>query len=230
MHSKYRRVIKSEEIKLVGVGVSQTYGKDAANKHARTSSVDGTSLDLDNVKKTFAKEIAHTEAQAFQKGFTEGFQKGKEQQKSDTGQTIQMLTSLIEELNELKQKILENAEEQILDLTLAVARKVIHMEVATRREIIQGVLKDAIRIIVDRENMKIHVHPQDFQYMMEIKSDFLSSFDGVKNSVFEEDETVGRGGAIVETQFGEVDARIDQQFNEVKSLLLSSAKHTSTVS
>jgi flagellar assembly protein FliH len=181
-------------------------------------------VDPDYVKKTFAKEIAHAEKQAFQKGFADGIRRGKEQQKQEAVQMIQTLTALIQEMNHLKKNILENAEAEVLDLALAVAQKVIHRECATRREIIQGVLKEAIRGIVDRENMKIHVHPQDFQYMMEIKTDFLSSFDGIKNIVFEEDETIGRGGAVIETLFGEVDARIDQQFNEIKTLFTSSAK------
>ena len=70
--------------------------------------------------------------------------------------------------------------------------------------------------------MKIRVHPQDFQYMMEIKSDFLQNFDGIKNIVFEKDESIQLGGATIETLFGEVDARLDQQFNEIKTLMTSS--------
>lgn len=224
MNSRYRRVIKSEEIKMVGHDAAYPIAKDADDIHTKRSSAGKSDYDLDNIKKTFVKEIAQAEGRAFQKGFSEGLQKGKEQQTNETALTVQMLTSLIKELNELKQKILENAEAQILDLSMAVAQKVIHMEVATTRGIIQSVLKDAIRAIVDRENMKIHVHPQDFHYMMEIKSDFLSNFDGVKNIVFEENASVGRGGAIIETLFGEVDARIDQQFNEIKNFLTSSEK------
>jgi flagellar assembly protein FliH len=219
MQSKYRRIIKSEEVKLVGNDSSHST-VSGANQASR-SSAGRMAADSNNLKKAIAKEIAHAEAQALKKGFTDGLKKGKEQQKLEAAQTVKTLTLLIQELNDLKQKILETAEEQIVALALAIAQKVIHTEIATRREIIQGVLKDAIRSIVDRENMKIHVHPLDFQYMIEIKADFLSNFDGVKNIVFEEDETVQRGGAVIETLFGEVDARIDQQFNEIITMFRS---------
>ena len=92
----------------------------------------------------------------------------------------------------------------------------------TNREVIRGVLKEAIKNISDRENMKIRVHPQDFHFMLEIKSDFLQGFDGIKNIVFEEDESIMRGGAIIETLCGEVDARLDQQYNEINTLMTSS--------
>lgn len=224
MHSQYRRVIKSEQIKLVDKDISDSKSNITKGNHSKRLPGGKSDFDLDYVKKTFAKEIAHSEEQAFQKGFSEGVRKGKEYQKNEVSQAIHTLTYLIKELNELKQNILEKAEDQILELALGVAQKVIHMEITTNREIIQNVLKDAIRSIVDRENMKIHVNPQDFRYMMEIKSDFLQSFDGIKNIIFEEDETIGRGGATIETLFGEVDARVDQQFNEIKNFLTSSDK------
>ena len=53
--------------------------------------------------------------------------------------------------------------------------------------------------------------------MMEIKSDFLQTIDGIGNVVFEADDSIAQGGALIETLYGEVDARIDQQYREVKN-------------
>jgi flagellar assembly protein FliH len=55
--------------------------------------------------------------------------------------------------------------------------------------------------------------------MIEIKNDFLQSFDGIRNMTFAEDESIQRGGAIIETVCGEVDARLDQQYNEMKAAM-----------
>ena len=99
----------------------------------------------------------------------------------------------------------------------------IHLEVTTNKDVIHGVLKDAIKSISDRENMKIRIHPQDYRSMLAIKSDFIKGFDGMKNVIFEEDESIQRGGAIIETMCGEVDARLDQQYNEIKALFTSTS-------
>ena len=155
---------------------------------------------------------------------SEGIRKGRDLQKEETLQTLQTMSHIVAETSELKKKILENAEEQIMELSLAVAGKVLHLEVTTNREVVRSVLKDAIKNIVDRENMKIRMHPQDFRYMMEVKADFLQSFDGIKNVVFEQDESIQQGGAIIETLFGEVDARLDQQFQEIITAVTES-KH-----
>jgi flagellar assembly protein FliH len=129
------------------------------------------------------------------------------------------MSIIVKEMSALKKNTLENLEGEIVQLSLAVAEKVIHLEATTNREVIRGVLKEAIKNIGDRENMKIRVHPQDFQFMIEIKNDFLQSFDGIRNMTFAEDESIQRGGAIIETICGEVDARLDQQYNEMKAAM-----------
>ena len=106
-------------------------------------------------------------------------------------------------------------------LAIAIAEKIVNEEVATRKEIILGVLKGALKNIAETDGMKIRINPQDFSYMMEIKKDFLESFDGVRNVVFEEDASIKRGGAIVETMFGEVDARIESQLKEIQAAMLN---------
>jgi len=173
-----------------------------------------------------AQEVQRASQQAYAKGLAEGLaegiQKGKAQHQQDNRQPIESLGVLLTEVANIKQKILEQAEEQVLELSLAVAEKIIHLEVATNREVIQGVLKEAIRHIADRDNMKIRIHPHDFRYMMDIKSDFMQTIDGIKNVVFEQDDAIARGGALIETLYGEVDARIDQQYQEVKTFLLGS--------
>jgi flagellar assembly protein FliH len=211
------RVIKSEEIKLVnksGKVISKPgrYLKDSKDKSL-------TDSDLNVLKEAYAKKMQMAEREAHQKGLSKGIREGRELQKKETLQSIQALSALVQDLSELKKDILEAAEEQILQLTLAIAEKVIHMETTTNRDVIQNVLRAAMKSIVDRENMKVRVHPQDFQYMLEIKSDFLKKLDGIKNIVFEQDASITRGGAIVETMFGEVDARVDQQYSEIKSVM-----------
>jgi flagellar biosynthesis/type III secretory pathway protein FliH len=67
--------------------------------------------------------------------------------------------------------------------------------------------------------MKIRLNPQDMQFLKEMKPDFLKEFTVIKNVTFEEDGAIKRGGAVLETLAGEVDARLEQRFSEVKAAL-----------
>ena len=219
MKSSGRKVIKSEEVKFLRTpsGVAPSFNHDPGDP-----SLLSDRFDPEKVKDAFTKKVKLIEQKSYEKGLSDGVQKGRELQKNENLQALQAMASIVKETSKLKKCILENAEQQIIQLALAVTEKVIHLEVTTNREVIRCVLKEAIKNIGDRENMKIRVHPQDFHFMLEIKSEFLHDFDGIRNIVFEEDESILRGGAIIETLCGEVDARLDQQFNEIKTVITSS--------
>lgn len=202
-----RKVIKSEDVKF-----SKASGDPALP-------MDG--FDPERSREAFARKIQITEQQGYERGLSDGIREGRTLEKNETMQALQAMSAIVKEMSALKKSALENLEEEILRLSLAVAEKVIHVEATTNREVIRGVLKEAIKNIGDRENMKIRVHPQDFHFMIEIKNDFLQSFDGIRNVTFEEDESIRRGGAIIETVCGEVDARLDQQYEEMKAALIA---------
>lgn len=150
------------------------------------------------------------------KGYAEGLQA----QNKDIAAKLEMLASITKTIPQIKKDILAKGEEQMVKLAIAIAEKILQQEVATRKEIILDVLKGSLKNIAETEGMKIRLNPQDFRYMMEVKKDFLQSFDGIRNIVFEEDSSIKRGGAVVETMFGEVDARLENQLKEIKAALL----------
>jgi flagellar assembly protein FliH len=199
------KVIKSDDVKFF----------KAPGDH--TSSAD--EFDSERVGDAIAGKIRIAEKECYERGLLDGIRKGRELEKNETLLTLQSMTIIVNEMSSLKKSALENLEEEIVQLSLAVAEKVIHIEVTTNREVIRGVLKEAIKNIGDRENMKIRVHPQDFHFMLEIKNDFLQGFDGIRNVIFAEDESIERGGAIIETACGEVDARLNHQYNETKAAM-----------
>lgn len=151
--------------------------------------------------------------------YDQGFAAGVALQKEQSLTTLKALSQILQEVGDLKKKLLADAEEQMLSLVLAVAEKVIYDEVSTNSQIILGVLREAVQSVVDREGMKIRLNPQDFLFMMDMKADFLQEFNGVKNVTFEEDGGIQRGGAMLETMAGEVDARLEQRVKEVKGAL-----------
>lgn len=205
MKESGQKVIKSKDVKYFTAPGGQAPSSDG--------------FDSKRVQEAFAKKIRITEEESYQRGLSDGIRKGRELEKKETLKTLQAMSAIVKEMAALKKDTLANMEEEIVQLSLTIAQKVIHLEATTNREVIRGVLKEAIKGISDRENMKIRVHPQDFHFMIGIKSDFLQGFDGIRNVTFEEDESIQRGGAIIETVCGEVDARLEQQYNEIKAAM-----------
>jgi flagellar assembly protein FliH len=175
--------------------------------------------ELEQLRREWEERLSKAERESFNGGFSEGMQQGRELEKKEALLALRACSDLLRETAALKNNILQTVEQEVLHLAFSIARKVLHQEVTTKRDIIAGVLKSAIRNIVDREDITVRLHPEDFQFMMEIKPEFLSNFDGIRNIVFEQDGSIRRGGAILETRFGEVDARLEQQLEEVETAL-----------
>lgn len=168
-------------------------------------------------KAELEERISQAKQDAYDKGVAEGVNKGIALQKEDARRVIAAVTDLMTELTRLRQGIIEQTEQQIIRLAFAIAAKVIHQEVKQDATVVASVLREAVRSVTDRDGMKVRLNPHDFRYIMEIKDDFLKEMDGVKNIIFEEDAGIKTGGVMVETIFGEVDARLEQQFNEIKA-------------
>jgi flagellar assembly protein FliH len=149
-----------------------------------------------------------------------GFKEGVEFQKKEVLPVLEAIGTMTKAIPPIRNDVMAKTEEQIVKLAIAVAEKIINQEVTIRKDVILGVLKSALKNIAETEGMKIRVNPHDFRYIMEVKKDFLQSFDGVRNVIFEEDISIKRGGAVVETMFGEVDARLENQIKEIKAAML----------
>jgi len=168
-------------------------------------------------KREVEKQIHEAQKKSFDDGFADGVREGITRQKKEYAQTISSVVATMKELAELRQKIIEEAEQDILQLAFAIAEKVLAQEVQQNKTVVVSVLKEAIRGISARDGMKVHLNPHDFQNITKIKEDLQEEMEGISDILFEEDQGIKPGGVIIETLFGEVDARLNQQLQEIKS-------------
>jgi flagellar assembly protein FliH len=158
------------------------------------------------------ERIADAKKEAYGKGFSEGM----ESRKKEFLAALKTMAEITREISEFKKKLYSEAEEQMLGLACSVAEKVIQTEVGTNKNIVLGVFREAVKNVVDHDGMKIRLNPDDLRFITEMKPDFLLGFNGFKNTTFEKDASIQRGGVILETVSGEVDARLEQQLIEIK--------------
>lgn len=172
------------------------------------------------------KKIEVAVKHAYERGQAEGFRRGTETRENELASSAEILKKLILEVENIRRSILERGEARVLTLVIAVARKVIHQEVATDRDVILGVLREAVKRVLDRDRIKIRLNPLDHGRMSKLTPALISGFEGVRSITLEADEAIGAGGAVIETAFGEVDATIEQQLEEILKAFLQHGKKT----
>lgn len=218
------RIIKSQDISFVAQASDRGSAFTPLNLEGDRKNHSGEKKkekEIEQILRQTEQKIAEARKRAYEQGFSEGLKEGSETQRREVLTIMNSLQALTEELGAFKKKTLAASEKQMLDLCFSIAERVVHQEISADKNVVTSVLKAAFRNIVDRENIKVRLNPADFQYMVERKNDFINSMDGVRNVFFEEDGSISRGGAVIETSSGEVDARIGEQLNEIKSGILN---------
>ncbi len=213
------KVIKAGNVLIVAKQIPQGkqgagFGKAAGEGNCSTSNM-ATLSPESRRREEYEKNLAQVEQTAYEKGYSDG----AAWQKKQSLPTLRALDGLLQEADALQKRLFAEAEGQMLDLVLAVAEKVIYEEVSGNNKVILTVLREAVKGVVERKGMKIHLNPNDYRYVTEIKPDLLLDLEGARNISFEADAMIKQGGALLETTTGEVDARLEQRVSEIKSAL-----------
>ena len=146
----------------------------------------------------------------------EGFAAGTDQANREMGDMIATMRNLVDMARVERHKLIESAEPELVRLAMGIAERVLHQQIALDRGVVVEMAKVAIARLVDRESVTVRVNPADVERMREHRDEFLDAGD-IKNFRIVEDQRVDRGGVIVETDGGTIDARISTQLGEAEA-------------
>jgi len=122
------------------------------------------------------------------------------------------LTAALDELASLKVEMAARAEKDLVRLALAIAHKIVQREVRVDHEIALALTRVALARVHSRAGATVRLHPDDYSYVCAHRAK-LNSEAAIE---IIEDRNVGPGGCIVQSEMGEIDARIEQQFAEIE--------------
>ncbi|HEY5340757.1 MAG TPA: FliH/SctL family protein [Candidatus Aquilonibacter sp.] len=154
------------------------------------------------------------QAQARAAGHAEG-SAAADREMSDMMATMR---NLVDMARVERHKLMESAEPELVRLAIGIAERVLHQQIALDRSVVVEMAKVAIGRLVEKESVTVRVNPGDLERMREHRDELLSSGE-IKNFRVVEDQRVDRGGVVVETDGGTIDARISTQVNEAKRVL-----------
>lgn len=219
MSSSKSKILRSSDVRMVErpAGFPSPGGYPGCDTAAGEV---GKGSNGERLRLEFEEKLERSAAESYDKGLREGVKRGRDAARAEARRQLDTLTGLLAEVASLKRTIIENSEPDILELAFTVAEKVLNREVERQPDSVVHVLKAAMKNVMDRDGVKIRMHPRDYQHLLDIREDFMRQTDGLRNVVFEQDEGIKRGGVFIETRFGDVDARLDRQLTELKSELL----------
>ncbi|MDR2313920.1 MAG: flagellar assembly protein FliH [Spirochaetaceae bacterium] len=187
--------------------------KIIADAKARAAQIEADSL------AAFETERRTAEEEGRQAGRETGFAEGKD----EVARLVERTQTILERAQEKRVEILAETERQIIDLVLLISRKVIKVISENQRNVVVSNVIEALRKVKGRGNIIIRVNMMDLKLATEHKKNFINLVEGAKSVQIIEDTTVDPGGCLIETDFGEIDARISSQLSELEQKILEIA-------
>jgi flagellar assembly protein FliH len=103
----------------------------------------------------------------------------------------------------------------------ARAEQALAAAVAVDPERVLSVVRGALRRIVERERVNVLVSPDDLEMVREHLAGVIAELGGVEHCEVQAERRVPRGGAVVRTAEGEVDATLETKLERASEVLES---------
>jgi flagellar assembly protein FliH len=164
-------------------------------------------------------DAAHAEAgalraQAVQEGRAEGVRLGREDAASELAPAVAALDQAVVAAHALRDAMVEEAEGRAARLALAIAEKVVAGALEVEPERVVDVVRGALRGLLDGDRIIVCVHPDDVEL---VRAAGLGAAEA--HLEVHGERRVARGGALVRTSVGEIDARIERKLDAVRAVV-----------
>ena len=162
------------------------------------------------------KIVSDARSEGFEQGSAEGYEKGK----AEVERLIERMHKVLEAVMQRREEILQDTESQIVELVILMARKVIKILSENQKNVIMANTVAALKKVKTRGEVTLRVNLEDVKLTSSHAQEFIEHVENIKGITVLEDSAVEKGGCIVETDFGAIDARISSQLQELENKIL----------
>ena len=197
---------------------AQTVRREAEDEAARL--VEEARKRAEEIEAAAGQSVQGMGREAEDRGFQAGREAGFAEGRAEAERLIERMHTVLDRAQAKRAEILAESEQQIVDLVLLIARKVVKVISDNQRNVVVSNVVQALRKVKGRGTVVVRVNMDDLKLTTEHVKDFIRLMENVKDITVVEDSSVDNGGCIIETEFGEIDARISSQLSELEQKIL----------
>jgi flagellar assembly protein FliH len=193
---------------------------------ARGKGALGWGTEAANLVKNAHEQAVQIEQEAYEKGFNQGEKDGLALGEKKALKVIEHIEELALGMTRLRKELVKQYEKDIIELIFAIAERIIRQAVPTNEETVKAVLFEAAELAAEKTELTIRINPEDFNFVEQLRPEFFTRFSELKTMTVTSDPSITRGGCLLETPYGEVDARIETQLERIYQSLDGVYKET----
>lgn len=161
-----------------------------------------------------------SEGAAYERGRRDGEKALSAQLLQQRSELLELHQGVVESLRAAVPQITEETEKALIELTLEAAQKII-AGMPIQPKIVEAVVREAIGQVEDSAEIAVHLHPDDLALLRKHQSPILQGLPETGPLKFVTSSEVTRGGCMVHTRFGLLDARRETKIEQVRQSLFA---------
>ena len=154
------------------------------------------------------RETERRVSDARHSGYQEGFAAAKKEAAGELQALGERVARTIAELAGFKPVLRRQAEADLLQLALAIARRILHRELAVDPDAMQGLIQSALDKLGNQQVVRVRIHPSQEQAVRKAL--------GSRAVALVTDSNLEPGAALFEGDRGNLDASIESQLREIE--------------
>lgn len=163
--------------------------------------LDKVLADAQKYKKEVAQECEKLKEHAEQEGFAAGYQKWAEQ-----------IANLENEIVKVRQDL----EKMLVPVALKAAKKIVGREIELSEDTIVDIVSSSLKTVSQHKKITIYVNKKDLDALEKGRSRVKEVFEALEVLSLRERSDVVRGGCIIETEGGIINAQLENQWNALE--------------
>ncbi|MCL5256738.1 MAG: FliH/SctL family protein [Chloroflexi bacterium] len=161
---------------------------------------------------------------AQEEGYAAGWREGVAQGQAEAQSQIELMRRLADELRRAKAQLAAECEQEVVNLALAIAQKIVRVQASVDRELVTRVVEAATQGIATQDIVRIAVNPTDLETISGYWSEEHDPGYREHGLEFTADERVEVGGCVVTTKRGTIDAKLEVQISEIERAFNAAAE------
>jgi len=129
------------------------------------------------------------------------------------------LTAAASALVAERDSLADATERAAVELALRLAEKAVTAAIAVDPGLVLEAVRGALRVVMDRERFTVLVHPEDLETVRDGLGAVVAELGGPEHFEVRAERRVARGGAVVRTTQGEVDASLAAKLQRAREVL-----------
>lgn len=159
--------------------------------------------------------IEQGKQQGYDAGYAEGMQQYQVENEKNTAQVI----ALLEEIKRVQKSVLCEHEKYIVQLGTLIAKKIIHNELKTEKDLVVNMVKKVIGNFDGLGSIKISVNPEEYDHLLQYQPELEKFIDDEQSIKIRPDASIKASYPFIESDYSAMDLNMEKQFSEISEVL-----------